>query len=158
LLHHENDDGSGYPAGVARPGVTQNAKLLSLADRYCAQVSARNYRCSTLPDKALRAVLEDPAIPVDAELAAHFARALGSYPPGCLVRLQNGEIGVVRQRLAGNGSLGVTSLRDPAGIALAPAAPRSTEDADCAIAAALSEDEADVRFSMKQIWGAQASL
>ncbi len=158
LLHHENDDGSGYPAGVARPGVTQNAKLLSLADRYCAQVSARNYRCSTLPDKALRAVLEDPAIPVDAELAAHFARALGSYPPGCLVRLQNGEIGVVRQRLAGNGSLGVTSLRDPAGIALTPAAPRSTEDADCAIAAALSEDEAAVRFSMKQIWGVQASL
>src|SRR5471030_2617466 len=53
LLHHENDDGSGYPSGVASPGVTLNAKLISLADRYCAQVSARNYRSSILPDQAL---------------------------------------------------------------------------------------------------------
>jgi response regulator RpfG family c-di-GMP phosphodiesterase len=43
-MHHENDEGSGYPAGIASPEVTRNAKLLSLADRYCAQVSARNYR------------------------------------------------------------------------------------------------------------------
>jgi HD-GYP domain-containing protein (c-di-GMP phosphodiesterase class II) len=157
LLHHENDDGSGYPAGLVRPAVTQNAKLISLADRYCAQVSARNYRCSILPDQALRAVLSDPALPVDKELATHFARELGSYPPGSLVRLQNGEIGVVRQR-TGNGALGISSLRDGAGIALTPAAPRSTQDAQCGIAAVLTEDEAAVRFSMKQIWGAQASL
>ncbi|WP_432377451.1 HD-GYP domain-containing protein [Duganella sp. P38] len=49
LMHHENDEGSGYPAGIASPEVTLNAKLLSFADRYCAQVSARNYRKSILP-------------------------------------------------------------------------------------------------------------
>lgn len=157
LLHHENDDGSGYPAGLVRPAVTQNAKLISLADRYCAQVSARNYRCSMLPDQALSAVLDDPAIPADQELAEHFARELGSYPPGCLVRLENGETGVVRQR-TGDGTLAITSLRDGAGIALTPAVPRNTRDSQCAIAAALSEDDAAVRFSMKQIWGPQASL
>ena len=160
LLHHENDDGTGYPAGVASPAVTQNAKLLSMADRYCAQVAARNYRCSVLPDRALRNLLEDKAIPVDPVLAQHFTRELGTYPPGCLVRLQNGEVGVVTRRADhdSNGGLGVHCLRDPAGTLLTPALPRRTADTDCAIAAALSEDEASVRFSMKQIWGAQASL
>ncbi len=158
LLHHENDAGTGYPAGVASPEVTQNAKLLSMADRYCAQVAARNYRCSVLPDKALRNLLEDKQIPVDPALAQHFINELGTYPPGCLVRLQNGEIGVVTRRANSATSLGVHSLRDPAGVLLTPAAPRYTADTDCAIAAVLSEDEASVRFSMKQIWGAQASL
>jgi HD-GYP domain-containing protein (c-di-GMP phosphodiesterase class II) len=161
LLHHENDEGTGYPAGICSPEVTQNAKLLSMADRYCAQVSARNYRCSVLPDKALKNMLECKQIPADPVLAAHFARELGTYPPGCLVRLQNGEIGVVTRRAhagRGDGGVDVHSLRDPDGARLSPAAPRDTANADCAIAAALSEDDASVRFSMKQIWGEQASL
>ncbi|HWW72305.1 MAG TPA: HD domain-containing phosphohydrolase, partial [Duganella sp.] len=100
LLHHENDEGSGYPAGIASPQVTFNAKLLSLADRYCAQVSARNYRRSVLPDRALRNLMDDKASPVDPELALRFQRELGDFPPGCLVRLASGEIGVVSHRLA----------------------------------------------------------
>ncbi|SFM22752.1 HD-GYP domain-containing protein [Rugamonas rubra] len=158
LLHHENDDGSGYPAGVASPQVTQNAKLISLADRYCAQVSARNYRRSVLPDQAMRNLLEDHELPLDPVLAEHFAHQLGNYPPGCLVRLQNGEVGVVTQRLSDDGLLGVRCLRGTAGAALADGPLRSTGDSDCSIAEVLSEDQAGVRFSMKQIWGAQASL
>ncbi|WP_295996330.1 HD domain-containing phosphohydrolase [Rugamonas sp.] len=160
LLHHENDDGSGYPAGVASPEVTQNAKLINLADRYCAQVSARNYRRSILPDHALRTLCEDLQHAVDPLLARHFAEQLGKYPPGCLVRLTNGEIGVVTRRLivAGGDELHVHCLRDPAGAPLPAASVRHTGDADCAIAEALSEDQASIRFSMKQVWGAQASL
>jgi len=158
LLHHENDDGSGYPSGVASPGVTLNAKLISLADRYCAQVSARNYRSSILPDQALEALFSASQPAVDPLLARHFTEQLGKYPPGCLVRLQNGEIGVVAHRAAGRGELDVHSLRDPAGSPLPAASLRHTGDADCAIAEALSEDQAAIRFSMKQVWGAQASL
>lgn len=160
LLHHENDDGSGYPAGVTRPEVTQNAKLINLADRYCAQVSARNYRRSILPDQALRALCEDQQHAVDPLLARHFVEQLGKYPPGCLVRLANGEIGVVTRRvtLPDGDELHVHSLRDAAGVPLPTAAVRRTSDADCAIAEALSEDQAAIRFSMKQVWGAQASL
>jgi HD-GYP domain-containing protein (c-di-GMP phosphodiesterase class II) len=158
LLHHENDQGSGYPAGIASPEVTLNAKLLSLADRYCAQVSARNYRKSILPDQALRNLIEDKVAPVDPLLVEHFQRELGDFPPGCLVRLASGEIGVVSRRLAGGDVLHVHCLRDPSGAVLAPAALRRTGDASCAIAEALSEDQAAIRFSMKQIWGVQASL
>src|SRR5471032_2772974 len=158
LLHHENDDGSGYPSGLASPEVTLNAKLVSLADRYCAQVSARNYRRSILPDHALEALFGEQQPMADPLLARHFAEQLGKYPPGCLVRLKNGEVGVVARRLADRGELDVHCLRDQAGSPLATASLRRTGDADCAIAEALSEDQASIRFSMKQVWGAQASL
>ena len=157
LLHHENDEGSGYPAGVASPQVTLNAKLLSLADRYCAQVSARNYRKSVLPSQALRNLIEDKVAPVDPVLVRYLQQELGDYPPGCLVRLQNGETGVVCRRLDGSRALQVYCLRDPAGVLLPPATVRST-DSDCCIAEALSEDQAATRFSMKQVWGPVASL
>ncbi|MET0322805.1 MAG: HD domain-containing phosphohydrolase [Duganella sp.] len=155
LLHHENDEGSGYPAGVARPEVTLNAKLLSLADRYCAQVSARNYRRSVLPDQALRLLRADRDNPVDADLLAAFHAELGDYPPGCLVRLMDGGIGVVRTR----GQVSVTRLRDADGKLLAADAAVAGDGAGGhAIAAAITEDEADTRFSMKQVWGPQAAL
>ncbi|MHA4871188.1 HD-GYP domain-containing protein [Duganella sp. PWIR1] len=157
LMHHENDVGSGYPAGIASPQVTLNAKLLSLADRYCAQVSARNYRRSLPAQQALRNLIEDKAAPVDPTLAQYFQRELGDFPPGCLVRLESGEIGVVSQRLDGGEARTVHCLRDPAGGVLSPAAQRRTDDG-CCIAEALSEDQASIRFSMKQIWGPQASL
>nr|WP_315258360.1 HD domain-containing phosphohydrolase [uncultured Duganella sp.] len=158
LMHHENDEGSGYPAGIASPEVTLNAKLLSFADRYCAQVSARNYRKSLLPSLALRNLVEDKGAPVDPHLADCFQRELGDFPPGCLVRLDGGEIGVVSRRQGCSNGLQVHYLRDAAGAMLMPAQPRCCNTGLGGIAEGLSEDQAATRFSMKQIWGAQASL
>lgn len=158
LMHHENDEGSGYPAGIASPQVTLNAKLLSIADRYCAQVSARNYRRSLPPFQALKNLVEDKAAPVDPALLQQFQRELGDYPPGCVVRLASGEIGVVSQRLPGADARTIHCLRDAAGAVLRPAEPRRTGDNGCCITESLSEDQASIRFSMKQIWGAQAAL
>lgn len=162
LQHHENDDGTGYPVGCSGVEIQQNARLISLADRYCAQVSARNYRCSVLPDKALARLMHDEEKFDDKALCTQFAAVVGKFPPGTLVRLQNAEIGVVTQR-DGDGEVQVQCLRDAAGKPLRNASGiiqivrRSTEP-ECAISEALSEDQADVRFSMKQIWGEQASL
>ncbi|WP_374583548.1 HD-GYP domain-containing protein [Pseudoduganella sp.] len=158
LMHHENDDGSGYPAGMTREEITQNARLLAIADRYCARVSARNYRCSMLPDEALEKLLHDPAHPADPELQAQFHREVGKFPPGVLVRLSNGEMGVVVSRDGGDGVLEVRCMRDAAGKSLPAAVHRRTDHPECAISEALTEDQAELRFSMKQIWGAQAAL
>lgn len=158
LMHHENDQGSGYPSGIASPEVTLNAKLLSFADRYCAQVSARNYRKSILPSLALRNLVEDRESPVDPYLVSCFEHELGDFPPGCLVRLEGGEIGVVSRRQGCSNGLQVHYLRDPSGAMLSPAQPRCLDTGLGSIAEGLSEDQASTRFSMKQIWGAQASL
>ncbi|MFM9434480.1 HD-GYP domain-containing protein (c-di-GMP phosphodiesterase class II) [Janthinobacterium sp. CG_23.3] len=159
MLHHENDDGSGYPGGKTSDEITQNAKLIGLADRYCAHVSARNYRRSVLPDQALHKIFLNTEYKIDPALAEQFVLRLGKYPPGSLVRLRNGEVGVVT---AASGSH-VHALRDAAGIvipaALLASAPlRSTSEPEFAIAEALHEDQAGVRFSMKNVWGDQARL
>ncbi|WP_051293749.1 HD-GYP domain-containing protein [Pseudoduganella violaceinigra] len=158
LMHHENDDGTGYPSGITRDQISHNARLLSLADRYCARVSARNYRCSMLPDEALDKLLHDPAHPADPELQNQFHRQVGRFPPGALVRLANGELGVVTCRDNGDGVLEVHCMRDAAGKTLPASVHRRTNEPDCAIHQALTEDQAELRFSMKQIWGAQAAL
>jgi HD-GYP domain-containing protein (c-di-GMP phosphodiesterase class II) len=158
LMHHENDEGSGYPAGIASPEVTLNAKLLSFADRYCAQVSARNYRKSQLPGAALHNLMQDRDAPVDPQVAACVARELGNFPPGSLVRLSGGEIGVVSRRQGGASGMEVHCLRDTAGTLLSPAQARYLPEGSAAISEGLSEDQASTRFSMKQIWGVQAAL
>lgn len=41
LLHHEHEDGSGYPVGNVKGEIPQNAKILTLADGFCARISSR---------------------------------------------------------------------------------------------------------------------
>jgi HD-GYP domain-containing protein (c-di-GMP phosphodiesterase class II) len=152
LQHHENHDGSGYPDGRRQDEIAFIAKLVGMADRYCACVSARNYRRSMLPSLALAKLRSDAAN--DPELARQFSERLGDYPPGTLVRLANGETGVV------SGSDGHTMLvhvlRDAGGAALS--AVRRSDRPEFAIDAALPEDEAQLRFSMKSVWGELAVL
>lgn len=163
MLHHENDDGSGYPSGKTSAEITQNAKLIALADRYCAHVSARNYRRSVLPDQALNSLFLDPTQPIDPLLAQQFVLQLGKYPPGSLVRLENGEIGVVVERQGRDRALRVHALRDAGGVAIPAdalpfAARRSTTEPGFGIIESLHEDAAAVRFSMKHVWGDLARL
>jgi HD-GYP domain-containing protein (c-di-GMP phosphodiesterase class II) len=157
MLHHENDDGSGYPKGKSGDEIPLDAKLISLSDRYCAHVSARNYRRSMLPDIALHNLFLDSEIPADVTVASHFIRQIGKYPPGALVQLENGEVGVVTRR-QDDGTLAVNALRAADGKLLPVPTMRNTRETGCDIATALHEDDVDVRFSMRQIWGELAAL
>ena len=158
LMHHENDDGSGYPQGRLGDEICQNAKLIGLADRYCAFVSARNYRRSLLPPEALSRLQGEGAMPFDRDVIAHFTQLLGAYPPGTLVRLENGGMGVVSGRADAGGILTVHVLRTGEGTPLPLAEQHSSDEPGCAIHEALDEDSARLRFTMKHIWGELASL
>jgi hypothetical protein len=153
------DDGSGYPEGLSGAQIAPGARLIGLADRYCALVSARNYRRSIHPDLALGTLLS-PEAGVAAELAHHFSAELGPYPPGTLVRLCNGEVGVVTRRARLQQRPGVHVLEVPSVAGAHPSLDGDLSDATPPqqIAAALHEDEVPLRFGMQQIWGAAASL
>ena len=155
LAHHERDDGSGYPEGRRGEEIADAARLVGMADRYCALVSARNYRRSMLPPYALRKLRADAN---HQRLMAAFEQEVGQYPPGTLVRLSNGETGVVSYRRGGDGAIQVHTLRDTLGVPFAPIEQRSTREPHFAIAEALHEDSAGLRFSMRQIWGDAAAV
>jgi hypothetical protein len=159
MLHHQHDSGDEDDGGV----VNRDARLIGLADRYCARVSARNYRSSLLPDHALHHALREARLPVEIELAAQLALQVGAYPPGSLVRLENGERGVVTRRAQGGDGALVRALIGADGKPLpgdtAPFAALRDTDADgLSIAEALHENQLAVRFSMRHVWGEQACL
>lgn len=156
LLHHENEDGSGYPHGRKGDEIPLNAKIIALADRYCARVSSRSYRKSLLPNEALSDILLVDHHSVDPMLTTCFIRVLGIYPTGAVVRLANGEIGVV----AGKGSSSTTpivhALVSQDGAHLPVPQRRDTGLQQYAVREMLSEERAGVRFSMQQVWGEEA--
>jgi HD-GYP domain-containing protein (c-di-GMP phosphodiesterase class II) len=154
MQHHEMDDGSGYPEGKVAADMAPGAQLVGLADRYCALISARNYRRSMLPELALR-TLSSSAAP---ELASYFSAELGPYPPGTLVRLCNGEIGVVARRAGQHNGIAIHALRGADGGTVAANDRCLRDGAWIPVAEALHEDQVPVRFRMQQIWGAQAML
>lgn len=158
LHHHENEDGSGYPFGKSAADIPEGAKIISLADRYCARISARQYRKSLLPHAALRDILLTDKKNVDPTLAATFIRELGIYPTGTFVRLQNGEIGLVTGRGPSTTTPKVHVLIGPRGAPLAQAFKRDTGKQLYAIRDVLSEEQAALRFTMQQLWGAAAAL
>ena len=158
LLHHENEDGSGYPFGKGSADIPENAKIIALADRYCARVSSRLYRKSMLPNAALRDILLAEKKNINPGLAACFIRELGTYPTGSFVRLVNGEVGVVTGRGNSTTTPVVHSLLGPRGAPLSFPIRRETHKELHAIREVLQESQAGVRFSMQQLWGAEAAL
>lgn len=141
------------PASGGGTDMDATAHLLRMADRYCAGISPRNYRRALLPDDALARVLEGSP---DPELTAAFREEVGPYPPGTMVRLASGELGIVAHRDGGRPA--VFCLRDAAGRSLTVPLPRRVGEDGCAIAAALCDEDSDFRVPMKQVWGPLGSL
>lgn len=157
-LHHENEDGSGYPRGADVKEIPQNARILALADRYCAAVVNRKYRKTLMPNAALRDVLLAGGKPSDPMLAAYFIKELGTYPPGTFVRLQNGEIGVVTRRARNANSPIVHSFIGPRGAPLSFPIQRDTAKDLHAVREIVSGQQVKLCFSLQQLWGDEAAL
>lgn len=156
--HHERADGSGYPAGRRGEEIGQPARLLALADLYCARISARAYRQAMSPTPALRQLFVDEGGHVDETLVAQFIKTLGVHPPGTGVRLRNGSIAVVTQR--GNAKHGprLAALTATNGLRL-PAPLRHNGDSPAhAIVATVDLEALKLAVNMAALWGADATL
>jgi HD-GYP domain-containing protein (c-di-GMP phosphodiesterase class II) len=156
--HHENGDGSGYPLGKAVGEIPQSARILAMADRYCASVAHRKYRKTLLPGTVLRDVFLAGGKASDPMLAAYFIKELSTYPPGTFVRLQNGEIGVVTRKTKSATAPIVHALIGPRGAPLSFPIYRDTSKELYAVREALPAEQATLRFSMQQLWGDEAAL
>lgn len=98
IQHHERPDGSGYPHGIRAEAISLTARVLALADIYCAMITPRRYRSEILAKDALREMFLKRGEEVDSDLVQLFIKEMGIFPPGALVRLNNGEHAVVIKR------------------------------------------------------------
>jgi putative nucleotidyltransferase with HDIG domain len=93
--HHLRLDGTGYPVGAARVSLNLGTMLCSIADVYDAMRSQRAYQQSFPSDRVLAVLKRNDGIQFDQHLVRRFSQLMGIYPPGNLVRLDTGELGVV---------------------------------------------------------------
>ena len=138
--HHENTEGTGYPAGLREPSAL--AQIVSAADVYTAKLS---HRASRAPIPADRAVRDFYLSRKTQPAAAAILKETGVFPPGTLVRLANGERGVVVRRGAVGNTPVVAALMNKLGEPLMNPVKRDTSLPGLAITAVLSLSDLKVR-------------
>nr|WP_274600153.1 HD-GYP domain-containing protein [Halorhodospira abdelmalekii] len=94
-LHHERIDGGGYPDALPESKIPFEARLAAIVDVYDALTAVRCYKDGMTPTQALKRIMADAGTKFDQNLFKRFIKCIGVYPPGSIVRLSNGKIGVV---------------------------------------------------------------
>jgi putative nucleotidyltransferase with HDIG domain len=93
--HHMRNDGTGYPFGATRGSLNVGTQLCGIADVYDAMRSQRAYQQAFPSDRILEVLKRNDGHQFDQNLVRRFTQLLGIYPPGNLVRLDDGAIAVV---------------------------------------------------------------
>ncbi|MCU0833619.1 MAG: HD-GYP domain-containing protein [Chromatiaceae bacterium] len=93
--HHERLDGSGYPRGLTEAETDLYSKIVAVTDTFDAITSDRVYGAGRTTIEAFKILRSASGNSYDARLVSEFISALGIYPPGSVVQLNNGEYGVV---------------------------------------------------------------
>ena len=93
--HHERVDGEGYPRKLKASGISDYARIISIVDAYDAMTADRCYSRAIPSTDALKRIFQDRGSHFDERLALEFIKCVGLYPPGSLVELVNGLIGIV---------------------------------------------------------------
>lgn len=94
--HHESLDGSGYPAALRGDEICMEARILKVADVWCALVAPRRFHRNPMtPRAALHWLLSRSRQMFDPRLLEALRRVNGAWPPGTLVRLANRETAIV---------------------------------------------------------------
>ncbi|QZA80596.1 HD-GYP domain-containing protein [Deefgea piscis] len=158
LQHHEAPDGSGYPQQLAGDAVLFAARLIGLADRYCALLSNSTYRTSQSADVALQTSLNSAGGSLDQKLVNLFSQTIGSYPPGSVVLLNNGECGVVIEQAIGAAAPQILALFDRDDQLYPQAIRRNGQLAEFRILKVIDSRIIAGAMPLSQIWGPDAQI
>lgn len=99
LQHHQWVNGKGYPSVEDGGSMTKLSKIVSVADVYDAITSDRLYRRAMSPNDALEYIMAGTGTQFEYEIVDKFVKRVVPYPEGTLVKLNNGEIGVVEESI-----------------------------------------------------------
>jgi HD-GYP domain-containing protein (c-di-GMP phosphodiesterase class II) len=95
LQHHEQFGGGGYPRGLQAYEIEEFARIVSIADVYCAMTSDSEYRKKFTTYHAVREILSGSRTKFDPDIVQVFVTGMTLYPIGTFVKLNNNCIGMV---------------------------------------------------------------
>lgn len=120
-LHHERQDGSGYPRRLRGSEIGLLGSIAAIVDTFDALTVRRPHADPVSPSAAISMLYKWRGVFFDAYLVEQFIRCIGIFPVGSLVELNTGEIGVViAQNLAKRLQPRVMVIRDAAGNPMHP--------------------------------------
>ncbi len=93
--HHMNVDGSGPPERPADYVPHPFSRMVAVANRYAELVNPPADDDAVTPDRAVVQILREAGSLHDPMYARLFAKAMGVFPVGCMVRLSDMSVGVV---------------------------------------------------------------
>ena len=93
--HHERMDGSGFPDGLSGAAISLSTRIVAIANRFDNLCHPSDPARTLTPAEALAFMYRREAKAFDSGLLQRFIRALGVWPPGTLVQLSNGAVGLV---------------------------------------------------------------
>ena len=91
LMHHEREDGSGYPLGLKGDAIHDFGKLIAIADVFDAINSNREYKRKKAPFEALQIVKNESLGKLNYEYVKVFLEHVVNYYLGEEVILNTGE-------------------------------------------------------------------
>lgn len=94
-FHHEMLDGSGYPKGLSGDAIGQAVRIVTIANTFDNLTNQRVVSRSKTPSEALAFMYKNDLAKYDKTALSAFVKALGVYPPGTLVMLKSGKVGIV---------------------------------------------------------------
>ncbi|MGI9213408.1 MAG: hypothetical protein ACR2HF_13130 [Methylococcaceae bacterium] len=95
---HELKQDSQQPLGLSLDCQGLETRLIYLASSYTDSLASMSKSESMASYQVMRDIFMESGRGRDPVLGGYFIKALGSYPVGCRVELQNGETGVVIRR------------------------------------------------------------
>lgn len=95
LQHHEREDGSGYPLGVAGDKIHPYSKLIAIADTFHAMTTDRFHKQKISPYLVLEQLLNDSFGKMEPAMVQTFVNKVTAFHNGMLVKLSDNRIGEI---------------------------------------------------------------
>ena len=95
LQHHERFDGKGYPRQLGGDDMVLMAKIVCVANEYDNFITDRGCKKSMRIDQAYEKIASESGFSFDPEVVSVFLSRIALYPIGTIVKLTNGQFGVV---------------------------------------------------------------
>lgn len=95
MLHHERQDGTGYPRGLKGEQIGLYGSIAAITDTFDALTAPRPYAEALSPSSALSYLYKERGAGYHAELVEQFIQCVGAFPVGAVVELNSGEVGIV---------------------------------------------------------------
>ena len=96
--HHERHNGSGYPGGLKETSIPVYGRIVAIADVFDAMTSRSSYSERMSTYECLRTFNQLSGVDFQREMIEQFIQAIGFFPTGTLVELNNGAVGVVMKQ------------------------------------------------------------